>query len=269
MNMLLASPDPVLRDEVAYTAAERWIVRDQVVVPDELQRLLALWSANLDDGLGAAGDDRVFKRSFSALCLSLVAARDVATPFLRADEVQRFFDRLLDYFPRERDLRGFDAARGWMHTPAHTADAFKFLARSRTSPRANLARLLDAVRAKLESSDAVFAWGENDRMAWRCTPPSDGPTPIPGASSRGSRAGCTITRRSGPRARTWTRFALPGSRTPNRFCAAWWRSCRWSSPPTATGEKARAAGVAGRSGPQWPVAPEPRAPSPRSSPPSS
>jgi Protein of unknown function (DUF2785) len=26
-------------------------------------------------------------------------------------------------------------------------------------------RLLDAVRAKIESSDEVFAWGENDRMA--------------------------------------------------------------------------------------------------------
>ncbi len=166
MNALLASPDPVLRDEVAYSAAERWIVRDKVVAPEDLRRLLALWSANLDDGLGVAGDDRVFKRSFSALCLSLIAARDVATPFLTADEVQRFVDRLLDYFARERDLRGYDAARGWMHTPAHTADALKFLARNRHFAAGNLPRLLDAVRAKLESSDVVFVWGENDRIAW-------------------------------------------------------------------------------------------------------
>jgi hypothetical protein len=108
----------------------------------------------------------VFNRSFSALCLSLIAARDVATPFLSAEEVQRFFDRLLDYFARERDLRGYDAARGWMHTPAHTADAFKFLARNQHFAAANLARLLDAVRAKIEASDAVFVWGENDRIAW-------------------------------------------------------------------------------------------------------
>ena len=53
-----------------------------------------------------------------------------------------------------------------MHTPAHTADAFKFLARTRYFAPANLARLLDAVRAKLESHDAVFTWGENDRLAW-------------------------------------------------------------------------------------------------------
>ena len=166
MNPLLASPDPVLRDEVAYSAAERWIVRDKIVSPDDLRRLLELWSANLEVGLGTAGDDRVFSRSFSALCLSLIAARDVVAPFLTADEVQRFFDRLLDYFARERDLRGFDATRGWMHTPAHTADAFKYLARNRAFAPANLGRLLGAIRAKLESHDAVFTWGENDRLAW-------------------------------------------------------------------------------------------------------
>jgi hypothetical protein len=166
MNALLASPDPVLRDEVAYSAAERWILRDKAVAPDELRRLLALWSGNLDDGLGTAGTDQVFNRSFSALCLSLVAAREVATPFLSAAEVQQLFDRLLDYFARERDLRGYDATRGWMHTVAHTADAFKFLARTAAFAPANLGRLLDAVRAKIASADGVFVWGENDRLAW-------------------------------------------------------------------------------------------------------
>jgi hypothetical protein len=166
MNALLASPDPVLRDEVAYGAAEKWIVREKVVAPEDLRRLQALWSANLDDGLGTTGDDLVFKRSFSTLCLSLIAARDVSTPFLSAEEVQRFFDRLLYYFARERDLRGYDPVRGWMHTPAHTADAFKFLARNPHFAPANLERLLAAVRAKLEAAGTVFVWGENDRIAW-------------------------------------------------------------------------------------------------------
>ncbi len=165
MTPLLASPDPVLRDDVAFSAAETWIVRERLVPPDGLRTLIVRWSANLDDGLGTSGDDRIFTRSFSALSLSLIAAREVATPFLTADEAQRLFDRLLDYFARERDLRGFDAARGWMHAVAHTADAFTFLARGSHWAPANLPRLLDAVRAKIASSDAVFAWGENGRMA--------------------------------------------------------------------------------------------------------
>ena len=53
-----------------------------------------------------------------------------------------------------------------MHTPAHTADGVQVPGPQSHFAPANLARLLDAVRAKLESSDAVFAWGENDRLAW-------------------------------------------------------------------------------------------------------
>ena len=164
LNPLLASTDPVLRDDVAFGAAERWI-RDGRVGPDDLRRLLKLWAANLNDGLATPGDDRVFKRSFSALCLSLVAARELTAPFLEAAEVAAFFDQTLDYFDRERDLRGFDPVRGWMHTPAHTADTLKFLARNPKLPAGNDLRLLDSVRRKVEASDTVFTWGENDRMA--------------------------------------------------------------------------------------------------------
>ncbi len=165
MNPLLASTDPVLRDDVAYSAAERWILRDKRLSPADLRTLLSLWTKNLDDGLGQTGDDRVFKRSFSALSLSVIAAADLSSPFLDNTEVQAFFDRMLDYFQRERDLRGFDAARGWMHTVAHTSDALKFLSRNPKLAAGSDVRLLAAVRAKIESHDAVFTWGENDRMA--------------------------------------------------------------------------------------------------------
>jgi hypothetical protein len=67
MNALLGSPDPVLRDEVAYSAAAAWIVSKRLVGPDDLRRLITLWSGNLDDGLGTSGDDRVLRRSFSSL----------------------------------------------------------------------------------------------------------------------------------------------------------------------------------------------------------
>ncbi|MGE0812464.1 MAG: DUF2785 domain-containing protein [Vicinamibacterales bacterium] len=166
MNALVASPDPVLRDEVAYSAAERWIVRDRIVEPGDLRHMLALWTDNLDDGLGTAGDDRIFKRSFSALCLSLIAARDVATPFLSAEEAHGLADRLFAYLARERDLRGFDAAHGWMHAVAHTSDAFKFLARGRYWRRADLPRLLALVSAKTAEVEGVFQWGEPQRMAF-------------------------------------------------------------------------------------------------------
>jgi hypothetical protein len=165
MNSLLASDDPVLRDDVAYSAAERWIIREHRLSAAELRQMLQLWTSNLDDGLGTTGDNRVFKRSFSALCLSLIAAADLSTPFLEPTELQRFLDRLLDYFQRERDLRGFDPVHGWMHTVAHSSDALKFLMRNPRLASGSDTRLLAAVRDKIESHDAVFAWGENTRMA--------------------------------------------------------------------------------------------------------
>lgn len=165
MNPLLSSPDPILRDEVAYGAAERWILRDKVLDPVGLRRVLDRWMRNLDQGLGETGTDTVFGRSFSALCLSLVAAADLQAPFLEPVEVQVFFERMLDYFARERDLRGFDGRRGWMHSAAHTADALKFLARNPKLGDGTDTRLLAAVRSKIEAMDFVFTWGENDRIA--------------------------------------------------------------------------------------------------------
>ena len=165
MNPLLASLDPVLRDEVAFSAAERWIVRDRQLSADDVRRVMKLWIANLDDGLGTTGDDRVFKRSFSALNLSLVATYDLIAPFMEAGEVQAFLDKMLDYFARESDLRGFDQTRGWMHTVAHTSDVLKYLARNPKLAPGSDVRLLTAIRTKIESNGAVFAWGENDRMA--------------------------------------------------------------------------------------------------------
>jgi hypothetical protein len=166
MSPLLASPDPVLRDDVAYSAAERWILRDRIVTPDELRPLIARWSVTLDDGLGSRGDDRIYARSFSALCLSIAAARDVATPFLDEREAQALAERLFDYLTRERDLRGFDATGGWMHAIAHTADAFKFLARGRYWSAANLPRLLTLMSAKASEVDGVFQWGEPQRIGF-------------------------------------------------------------------------------------------------------
>jgi hypothetical protein len=174
MNPLLGLPDPVLRDDVAYSAAERWILRDKVVSPDDLRTLIKQWTTNLDNGLGEAGDDRVFGRSFSALCLSVIAAADLSAPFLTADEADALFGKLLAYFSRERDLRGFDPVKGWMHTVAR---------RSRR-------RILSSPGAR------TIAW------RWRCSRRCAGRMPMRRRWTRGPRTGWRHTRRCGRKDRT-------------------------------------------------------------------
>ncbi len=63
------------------------------------------WTVNLEQGLDASDDDRVLLRSFSALALALIVARDNQTPFLSREEVGALLERAIDYSARERELR--------------------------------------------------------------------------------------------------------------------------------------------------------------------
>ncbi len=165
MNELLASPDPVLRDEVAYGAAARWVYRKRLLSAEEALRLVELWRGNLAAGIGEQGTDSVLRRSFSALNLSILAALDNEAPFLSQSDFDGLLSAALEYSRRERDTRGYDPAKGWMHAAGHTADLLKFLARNPRLAVADQRRLLDAVAEKCAGFGEVFAWGEGERLA--------------------------------------------------------------------------------------------------------
>src|SRR5262245_55777097 len=161
----LASPDPKLRDELEYNAAAAWIYRDKRLSDAEVRRQIATWVANLRRGIGESGTDSVFRRSFSALNLSIVAALDNARPFLERSEFESLLRAALDYLAAEKDVRGFDVEKGWIHSAAHTADLLKFLGRSRHLTAAEQPLVLDAIAAKLDAVGLVFTHGENERLA--------------------------------------------------------------------------------------------------------
>ena len=165
MNAIVGSIDPFLRDNVAYEAAARWIYTTGSLSADEQREMLAMWTNNLQTGLGETSGDAAFRRSFSALNLSVLAARENAAPFLSQEEFDRFLATMLDYLSRERDTRGYDAARGWIHAAAHTADVLKFLARSTKLTTAAQSRVLAAIDEKCVTFGGVFQWGEDARLA--------------------------------------------------------------------------------------------------------
>jgi hypothetical protein len=162
MNELLGSADPVLRDQVAYEAAARWIYRDRKLSTAELQRLLALWSGNLSSP--GTADAAVLRRSFSALNLSLLAALDNVAPFMTQAEFDRLLRDGLSYLRRERDMRGYEPGTGWFHATAHTADLLKFLARSPRLPAGAQADILEAVTDECIDAGGVFVWAEDGRL---------------------------------------------------------------------------------------------------------
>jgi len=160
----LRVPDADLRDEFGYAILAHWILAGRYA-PDALRALAEGQMAALAVGLGECGTGTVFGRSFATLILAAITYYDNHQPFLTGGEVHRMLDRALDYFARERDLRGFVAGQGWAHSAAHTADWIDELALSRHAGPGDLRRILDALAAKVRESDLIFLYNEDERLA--------------------------------------------------------------------------------------------------------
>ena len=162
---LLSSPDPALRDGVGYEALARWVYRDGLVPPADLEKLRLKLQAGLAKGLGSAGTDAAYGRSFSAIGLAILAAADLKKPWMTAESFDGLLGESARYLVAEKDLRGFVPGGGWVHATAHTADVLKFLGRSPRLTAAGQARIVEAVATRLRTAGTVFTWGEDERLA--------------------------------------------------------------------------------------------------------
>ena len=161
----LGSPDPELRDDLAYSILDVWIVYRNQLSATELNSLESEWENNLRAGIGETGTDSVFRRSFSVLCLAALAERDLKSPFLGETGYRKLLDDSLIYLRQERDLRGFDPVKGWIHSTAHTADLLAALAANPLFKVEDQARVLQAISERLSSAKQIFSYGEQDRLA--------------------------------------------------------------------------------------------------------
>lgn len=164
LSSLLASPDPELRDDLAYSILARWIYRGNFSKAT-LISLTDAWRANLKDGIGEQGTNSVLKRSFSALCLASMARREAREPFMGTERYHQIVAETIGYLQAERDLRGYDANLHWIHATAHTADLLAGLAGSSQMTRQELEDALNAVAVRLKTAPDVFTQGEQDRLA--------------------------------------------------------------------------------------------------------
>lgn len=161
----LASPDPVLRDELGFELLSK-LIRAGAVSPAALRGLADALVPELRAGIGERSTDTVFRRAFAALVLSEIVRQDTRERALDEPTVRRVLDAAVAYLPAERDLRARDDRRGWMHGVAHGADLLWRLA---ANPRLNAAdheRLLAALATKIapEGTD-VYTNNEGDRLA--------------------------------------------------------------------------------------------------------
>jgi hypothetical protein len=165
LSTLLASTDPELRDDLAYSILTNWIYRASLLKKSTLISLTDVWRTNLKDGLGETGTNSVLKRSFSALCLSSMANREAKAPFMGAERYHQLVAEAISYLQTERDLRGYDPKLHWIHATAHTADLLAALADSPQLTEPESMGILSAIAARLTTVSEVYTQGEQDRLA--------------------------------------------------------------------------------------------------------
>lgn len=166
LTALLGSTDPHERDEIAFTVLATWLERG--VYDDSLGALGDELAAGLGFGLGEAGTDSVFRRSFSGLVLACCVERANRNPHERVLglDVRRWRDGITHWLRAEKDVRGFVPGKGWAHCIAHGADAIGCLAQTPAFDEADLARLLELVADRvLLPCGTVWTAGEVDRLA--------------------------------------------------------------------------------------------------------
>lgn len=164
LTTMLGSPDPHMRDGLAWPTLATWV--DRGVYDDLISGLGDGMAAGLTVGLGEDGTDSVFRRAFSVLVLAECIDRNNKEDLVPVAKVMEWGDRVATWYLREKDVRGFVPDKGWAHTVAHGADAIGVLAESPHFGRNELTVMLDVIGDRvLTPVDAPYTHGEPDRMA--------------------------------------------------------------------------------------------------------
>lgn len=165
MLSYIGDPDPVLRDELIYSAFCAFVADGcflEKTLSDLTDKLISedfiFWHINEKDDLG------VFRRSFSVLFLAETLSRHAAKPYLSEKQINNVKNTLVKYINSEHDLRGYDETFGWAHSVAHTSDAFCALLACGI-PQNDCEEILYAIQNKFMRGEKVFDAEEDERAA--------------------------------------------------------------------------------------------------------
>jgi hypothetical protein len=158
----LTSPDPTLRDRIAYEAYATW--RHNKSLDATTWRFIE--SSLLDNVNTRNVDPDGVIKPFAVLVLGEAVKADRASPYLSEEQRQLLLNAAANYLVALRDYRGFDDGVGWRHGVAHAADLLAQLALSPSFGRVEMDRILAAATAQIVPADAHFyIYGEDERLS--------------------------------------------------------------------------------------------------------
>jgi hypothetical protein len=153
---LLASPDPHLRDEVAYS---QLAIRIASGTEDRHLREIG------DRLILQLNDEAIQTRTFSALVVGCIIERSTHSGQLNRETLLRWLKSFSHWYRAEADLRGWDEELGWLHAVAHGADLIATFAQAPELREEDLVTLLALVAARLLTPTTwVFKEQEEERL---------------------------------------------------------------------------------------------------------
>ena len=156
----LASPDPALRDGIAFEALSNWL-RAGNFDAAQLRALRDDLYLRLQ-----APDPQGVLHPFAALVLSEVARTDRVAPWMDVAERATMVSHATDYLRGVGDYRGFEPGIGWRHGVAHGADWLLQLALNPALDRARLQQVIEAVAVQaVPQSGHAYVFGEPERLS--------------------------------------------------------------------------------------------------------
>lgn len=164
-----ATSDAQLRDELTYMILAHLIIDEESahLLTAERREILLLTCVDADHllyGIGEAGTDTVFMRSFSSLMIAALLYADARLLHLSEEITAQARASVLRYAREERDWRGYVKGKGWAHSVAHLADALDEFAQNRYASAADRQAIL-ATLTYLATLPEPLCYEEDDRLA--------------------------------------------------------------------------------------------------------
>ncbi|TWD81131.1 uncharacterized protein DUF2785 [Kribbella amoyensis] len=148
LSSMLRSPDPVVRDQQAYSTLATWI-GNGVLGAGQLRELG-------DEMVARFGDPEVQARTFAPLILDAIVSAGTFEPAWVPP-----FER---WYVDEEDLRGHDPKLGWLHAVAHGADLLGTLGLASAVEPMEMLRL--GIGRLLTPTEYVLRELEDDRLGF-------------------------------------------------------------------------------------------------------
>ncbi len=169
----LGSPDSTIREK-SLDILDTWIMKG-IYSTKELLEIAHRSKENLFYGLGEKNTDSVFLRSFSALILGSIILFDEQCTlgtienrkaFFTRELLMEFFNASLEYYQKEKDVRGYIETKEWAHSIAHGADLFKIFAQHPLIGKDDLLKILNLFKLKLgEPQEDIYKAREELRIS--------------------------------------------------------------------------------------------------------